>query len=103
RRRHTRSKRDWSSDVCLPIWFIGQNVQRKTHETRAVPLGEISHRRHKRRPSLAQLHPRIGLGILPHHGARELAAGLLKRPNGARSEERRVGKEHSARWSATAA
>src|SRR5207249_8473740 len=74
RRRHTRSKRDWSSDVCssdLP-------------EKRLLGLGQ------------AQLHVIGAERRLFHTG--EAAVAFEQRPD-ARSEERRVGKECRSRWS----
>src|SRR5207247_8296792 len=80
RRRHTRSTRDWSSDVCssdlaaaLGQFFgpVGQNVGRLSHEVHAAKDDHAA---------LA-----IGRGRLA-----ELVAVAAKI---ARSEERRVGKE----------
>ena len=80
RRRHTRSDRDWSSDVC------------------SSDLGDADQGHYERRSERHKRHPR--------EGSLERAAALggedsLNRLGieNARSEERRVGKECRARWS----
>src|SRR5690349_16217173 len=89
RRRHTRSLRDWSSDVCSsdlqPIGLLGVDVQADIDRAR----------QHRQR-----LQPRIELGL----HALDLAAGVawMQRRQlyrDARSEERRVGKECRSRRS----
>src|SRR5688572_33398154 len=80
RRRHTRFDCDWSSDVCssdLPALGIGAFAEKTlvaAGQCTPVPATK---------PEVAGL---LGCGVM---------AGL-----GARSEERRVGKECSSRWSA---
>src|SRR5438067_4793848 len=71
RRRHTRSKRDWSSDVCSSD-LNGQSRQRRT-------LGHANQTGADRQDREA-----IGESLACAHG---------------RSEERRVGKECRSRWS----
>src|SRR5699024_11838952 len=79
RRRHTRSKRDWSSDVCSSDLELGllaaDGVDAELFPDRLVQ-GD------RRSGELAVLLERVG--------------GLA----GERSEERRVGKECRARWAA---
>src|SRR5437868_14949860 len=79
RRRHTRSKRDWSSDVCssdLPV---------------EVAVAELH--------GLLQLGERGGLPFREREAAREVVVGrCVARLQAHRSEERRVGKEGRARW-----
>src|SRR5207247_4126124 len=73
RRRHTRSTRDWSSDVCS-----SDLVQANGLVTSSVAV------------------PRTSTGsvtVAPETGA-------LKATVGGRSEERRVGKEGRSRWAA---
>src|SRR2546428_1918966 len=73
RRRHTRSDRDWSSDVCSSDLEAHVSTKHASPETDAwisSPDG------HEKRPSRAQAPAREG-----------------------RSEERRVGKECRSRWS----
>src|SRR2546421_6903565 len=87
RRRHTRSDRDWSSDVCSsdlgPNFRLTRKVNGKTvTETFATPA-----ERHK-----AQRE------VETYHRFRQLAQELLE-INERRSEERRVGKECRSRWS----
>src|SRR5438067_10647833 len=69
RRRHTRSKRDWSSDVCSSDLVIRQ------HQFEKVELVKYA---------------------LPENSYAELESLTL---NAERSEERRVGKECRSRWS----
>src|SRR5690349_25051143 len=69
RRRHTRSLRDWSSDVC------------------SSDLSCSATRSASSRPG-------------SRAGSRSTAPGSGPRSPGARSEERRVGKECRSRWSA---
>src|SRR5699024_11756787 len=75
RRRHTRSKRDWSSDVCssdLPGVFCA-----------------AARRFDRPEPAVARGVPQIaGLGV---GGAKEDTLSRMRRRT--RSEERRVGKE----------
>src|SRR5699024_11944795 len=77
RRRHTRSKRDWSSDVCSSdldhaVFMLAVQLFRPLDGAAhpLAPLGEHD-LRPERRKQLAALH---------------------------RSEERRVGKECRSRW-----
>src|SRR5438067_9246252 len=69
RRRHTRSKRDWSSDVC------SSDLVREPRAARRVCQARLAH------------FTRIG--------KRETPESAASAPNGplGRSEERRVGKE----------
>src|SRR5438874_13840664 len=69
RRRHTRSLRDWSSDVCSSD--LSALIRRQTHQ-------------------LVQ-HDRI-------NGALNLAFVSAANRSALRSEERRVGKECRSRW-----
>src|SRR5207249_9779913 len=95
RRRHTRSKRDWSSDVCssdLLLLFLGNDLL----VVGVVPLHQS---RGQQQAALAKDHQifresdqRLAVSFfqqVPHFMGRLL---------GNRSEERRVGKECSARW-----
>src|SRR5438067_13550921 len=85
RRRHTRSKRDWSSDVCssdLHITFTdpwGISDLRSALATTASYLDTISHNVHR---------------LVDVSGSRRIPPGILPQ---LRSEERRVGKECRAR------
>src|SRR5699024_11734829 len=85
RRRHTRSKRDWSSDVCSSD--LGNELKPSNEYEMVTLLGQSPHQR---------LLPPPLLPLPPHHQRR-----LLYEEK--RSEERRVGKavESSARcaWS----
>src|SRR5690349_25081807 len=81
RRRHTRSLRDWSSDVCSSD--LGGGRRALLHE---APDGALV--RHAGADvALAQ--------VAPEGHAHALLLDL-----GRRSEERRVGKECRSRWSA---
>src|SRR2546421_8227581 len=86
RRRHTRSDRDWSSDVCSsdlrPLIKSAAGSYASTSESLSEPT-EIQ-------PSLVEYPPKSNPGI---------KAGEDKKRNSYRSEERRVGKECRSRWS----
>src|SRR5690606_39723538 len=74
RRRHTRFSRDWSSDVCLPIFGSAPSAARSRAARRAVSA--CGSRRGSRGGSVASRLRVLG-----------------------RSEERRVGKECRSWWS----
>src|SRR5699024_11980071 len=76
RRRHTRSKRDWSSDVC------SSDLQSFTHTAYQIVPYE----------SYVSLAERIN-AVAPVDGPAKTAFFTT------RSEERRVGKECRSRWS----
>src|SRR5437868_11363702 len=79
RRRHTRSKRDWSSDVCSSdLWDICIHI-------REFPE-KVSRKLDKESEFAA-----YGSGM---HCGQQYTSGT-----GPRSEERRVGKECRSRWS----
>src|SRR5690349_21965053 len=96
RRRHTRSLRDWSSDVCSSD-LAHQGERRDLQRDRGRP-GPLAH--HDVDPEVLHREVEHLLGgprhpvdlVDEHHLA--LAQG------GERSEERRVGKECRTRWSA---
>src|SRR5699024_11402732 len=82
RRRHTRSKRDWSSDVC------SSDLRGRDHSLgRCSPQG--------RSVSLTTL---FGKGREAHLAEQSLPARTTEEEALGRSEERRVGKEGRARW-----
>src|SRR2546428_2840413 len=89
RRRHTRSDRDWSSDVCSSdLWRS------------ATPVEQIGQRVLERQV----FEPRVAdrQGSLGGEGADQLLVPRVERDDRAvlaRSEERRVGKECRSRWS----
>src|SRR5699024_11927609 len=87
RRRHTRSKRDWSSDVCssdLQAYGAGAPVDGKWCDRVAQRLGEDVGR-------IGRAHEcHIDIGI---------AFEIFRHAN-MRSEERRVGKEGRYWWGA---
>src|SRR5207249_7704415 len=98
RRRHTRSKRDWSSDVCssdlldgaedhtLARQFaVGRTGQRWTVGTD----GDAVACRGDRVPALAEGAGGAGEPVVP---------GAEHEAQDERSEERRVGKERRRRW-----
>src|SRR5699024_11581121 len=93
RRRHTRSKRDWSSDVCSSDLQLGQ-----APDVVIVPVGGGG----LLAGSLAWLsahcpHTRV-IGVEPAGAASMAAAVYAGEPvTLERSEERRVGKEWSRR------
>src|SRR5690349_24507386 len=84
RRRHTRSLRDWSSDVCSSDLTKGAGTIRGRATTRGTTRGKATTKRNSRGTGCAS-------GVALRHPVRRLGAG-------ARSEERRVGKECRSRW-----
>src|SRR5699024_11763240 len=93
RRRHTRSKRDWSSDVCssdlyIRIWFMFRG--KRCRET--LKGWEITNSNIKKAGNLrALIVHEINSGEFEY---------LRRFPQSStgRSEERRVGKECRSRW-----
>src|SRR2546428_4511317 len=83
RRRHTRSDRDWSSDVC--------SSDLPQLELRA-PVGDVE-------PHRGELGHRATVERIVRVESPEPALGLIARQELQRSEERRVGKECRSRWS----
>src|SRR5260370_8842910 len=86
RRRHTRFKCDWSSDVCSSDLVAAPRSPRSCSEHKPTPTAR--HRRRPGRPTANALPPRI--------------VSILESPCPTappRSEERRVGKEGRSRWS----
>src|SRR5205814_3393756 len=92
RRRHTRCLSDWSSDVCSSDLLDEVLGVEADGERRAV---------------IAHIHLLVRLaevGIVAGHAQLALldhvldAPGLIRRHDGDRSEERRVGKECRWRW-----
>src|SRR5699024_12036358 len=97
RRRHTRSKRDWSSDVCSSDLSPDLSLQKRVSPQIAQP-GDL----------VTWTVTVVNIGSAPADGAvldDPLPAALLAdNPGGYsnRSEERRVGKEGRSRRSAEA-
>src|SRR5699024_11566741 len=87
RRRHTISKRDWSSDVCSSdLWPFGgleHGIQ--------VPLGL------PKRGPVQVAAQQTGSGAMPV-GRQHVLGQLRVAQQQARSEERRVGKERTRLW-----
>src|SRR2546430_10920554 len=94
RRRHTRSDRDWSSNVCSSdLWFgFGNsfNVVNVTNITNITNIRNITNVTHS-----AVVQPLASPGTLPGGSN---AQGALSNIHVRRSEERRVGKECRSRW-----
>src|SRR2546421_4933960 len=84
RRRHTRSDRDWSSDVCSSDLTDDPGERRKHPHDRAAHFLEIR--------ILREQAVIAGTEVVPQVKNADLAVE-------ARSEERRVGKECRSRWS----
>src|SRR5699024_12023367 len=93
RRRHTRSKRDWSSDVCSSDLFFLLRLELQA--AFAGALGQLSHAAMENIAAAVKhdLFNALGLGALSH-GHADLAGSFLV---AGRSEERRVGRECSSR------
>src|SRR5206468_8934600 len=91
RRRHTRSDRDWSSDVCssdLPLQTAGLRREFDLIHGLAIPGVSEAY-------ALEAHRDRVAL-ILADIGGSTLKDLIVK----GRSEERRVGKEGRTRWAA---
>src|SRR5699024_11369827 len=88
RRRHTRSKRDWSSDVCSSdlTWSDFWAERTNVYDVLVVDVGAL---RPEVRPGVEARGSVMGL--LPEPEAGGVPAGQ------GRSEERRVGKEGGER------
>src|SRR5256884_1648850 len=87
RRRHTRCSRDWSSDVCSSDLVPG-------HVVETAPLGRPAPKPDVQRKIKPAFEFSKAILLEENHmktGSRTLS--------GARSEERRVGKECRSRWS----
>src|SRR5207249_7754940 len=100
--RHTRSKRDWSSDVCSSDLDIdaGALLQSREQLTPAIERDrgvKVTHT-----DLLVALTARV-LKKHPKMNASWAGNGIRLNPNvnmSVRSEERRVGKECGSRWGA---
>src|SRR5699024_11985738 len=99
RRRHTRSKRDWSSDVCSSDLRKSMRLQKNSSER----VMNLEARYLIVPPSLetaaeqivAQITPTESKNVNPFSGKLQ----IIVEPRLERSEERRVGKEsRSSRW-----
>src|SRR5699024_11781344 len=90
RRRHTRSKRDWSSDVCSSDLGDLQSLTERAREHSPRALTGRLHR------LIETLKPRINFLTEALHRRHDLHISSRK-VNG-RSEERRVGKECGSAW-----
>src|SRR5260370_18336907 len=86
RRRHTRFKCDWSSDVCSSDLWFSENLVRHTR-----------HRGEVKREVVTEPGKRCNHGRMSHKMC--CSAGRSSGLCSMRSEERRVGKECRSRWS----
>src|SRR5699024_11503589 len=84
RRRHTRSKRDWSSDVCSSDLLCGSGLQAIISAAQMIEAGDSKLALAGGAESMSQ-----GAYILP-----KVRSGLRM----GRSEERRVGKGGRCGW-----
>src|SRR5260370_15497116 len=92
RRRHTRFKCDWSSDVCSSDLLSGRPAVVYTDEETKVTIISI----YCEKPSEWNAGKRAALAS----GLKKIrASGLSIGAGRIRSEERRVGKECRSRWS----
>src|SRR5699024_11725179 len=83
RRRHTRSKRDWSSDVCSSDLAVGRDIA--VDDTVTI-LADPDN------PALVGAVYRVASQVPRSQGTRQRVL-LEDNQKGVRSEERRVGKE----------
>src|SRR5260370_4557227 len=86
RRRHTRFKCDWSSDVCSSDLFRDSDLEQAFSEFGAVNSAKVMMERDTGRSK--------GFGFVEMGSDAEAQAAIQ-----GRSEERRVGKECRSRWS----
>src|SRR5699024_12220985 len=98
--RHTRSKRDWSSDVCSSDLFVKKISYNKSHQLITIYKGRFSMRLIGKK---IFIYPGIILSLLS--GGIALNSGLaffnaqsVQADTTSSSEERSVGKE-CANWS----
>src|SRR5690349_22961197 len=90
RRRHTRSLRDWSSDVCSSDLAAARPHEGVTDAAKVDPhVGQLV------REERARIEQLAIVDRLPLIGGAVGAIALRRR-----SEERRVGKEWRGRWAA---
>src|SRR3989440_1338299 len=87
RRRHTRSDRDWSSDVCSSDLYDQQKA--------VVAQLQASIKADEAQIETA----RLNLGFADIRAPIDGRLGMRLVDSGNRSEERRVGKECRSRWS----
>src|SRR5690606_40308766 len=92
RRRHTRFSRDWSSDVCSSDLARGQRRAVVVVEALAGGGEDLDAGERRLRERLGARGGELGGG-----GAATVVAGHGALERGARSEERRVGKESRCR------
>src|SRR5206468_8000482 len=91
RRRHTRSDRDWSSDVCSSD-LMGMLRPASKHMRRHADSSASS------LPGIWSAWSVVRCTRMPQLTSLPMACGTTK-PRVARSEERRVGKECRSWWS----
>src|SRR5207249_7194422 len=91
RRRHTRSKRDWSSDVCSSD--LGEPDARGWATTRATRSGRPGAGRAAPAAAAIEPNPVVVERARQAVGATEGQFGAAASAEDGRSEERRVGKE----------
>src|SRR5438067_4711643 len=85
RRRHTRSKRDWSSDVCSSDLSCSGNLRSSSLRTATASSTCPPAARHSTACAMS-------------HAARAGSDCMRRAEASRRSEERRVGKECRSRW-----
>src|SRR5690349_23229953 len=98
RRRHTRSLRDWSSDVCSSDLGLGETYRLGRKFARYVVAVDRDEAEGARIAAVADAldHPCFGqaeAAARDGHSQDDLAVARVLR-----SEERRVGKEGRSRW-----
>src|SRR5206468_5318081 len=96
RRRHTRSDRDWSSDVCSSDLEVlsERELQRQLQEQRAGYMELVKELQHEK-DQRAMLERKASSSITSNPD--QLRAPIISLVLTPRSEERRVGKECRSR------
>src|SRR5699024_12065804 len=87
RRRHTRSKRDWSSDVCSSDLTTKRKANSSTQLDITSAKCTFPKQANAKKDSSAKHKPCKGIPLIPHR------IQPKTRSHKQRSEERRVGKE----------
>src|SRR5699024_11659249 len=97
RRRHTRSKRDWSSDVCSSDLQVAGPRNAQLHSQPANALLAATQRSGWETSDLDFIEINEAFGAVVVQSLKELGDYPLEKTN-LRSEERRVGKKGRAQW-----
>src|SRR5699024_11478491 len=98
-RRHTRSKREWSSDVCSSDLLV-RNHYICNYKTISRQAQQLLDARGYHPIFVAQGYANCSVAVVDEHSIITADCGIARacRAAGLRSEERRVGKESRSRY-----